>query len=348
MQTAQRIFSTPDVFPEKLDPRNRKLHCCHMSAESYEQSPFLDHRIIRSDDATEALDLDLLLTATPDSAPLPTNYVFHNAFCCSTLFSRYLNAATNTLVLREPNILLEVATLCRYSGTSMLPGLDPQIANQIFSLTGHLLSRRFPGQKQVIIKPSDACNNLMARLMGQNPENKCILIHSELERFIVAILKLPQRKEWIKIRGNELFTDELKETGKVPAAPENMDSARIAACVWILQMKMMRKLIHRFGPDRVAIIDSETFTESPAEVTRASLSFLGQSITDSDIRTQISRVGRLHSKAAGEEYSRERREAEFRKLRIEHTATVDAGLEWATGHFGQAATTSPGGSLPGL
>jgi len=348
MNAHSSIFSSPDIFPEKIDLPGRKLHCCHMTAGSYEQSPFLDHRIIRSDTGTKIYDIGKLLSLMPDITPPVTHYVYHNAFCCSTLFSRCLNAARHTMILREPNVLMEVASFYRFRGTSLLPDLDPQVINDLFRLVSTLMSRRYPHYNDVIIKPSDACNNLMARLLNLNPHNKCILMYSDLERFLVAILKLPQRKEWIKLRANELFTDEINNREKLPVFSRSLDSPQVAAYVWVLHMKKMRGLIKEIGSGRVCSLNSEHFMSSQTETIAASLRFLGIETNRNDINNHISDIIQSHSKADSQEYGYRQREHDFRNLREELANDVEYGIEWARKSFGNPAVSDLDNPLPGF
>ena len=40
---------------------------------------------------------------------------------------------------------------------------------------------------EVIIKPTDSCNNMMSQLLATNPENKGLIIYSDIEHFLTAI-----------------------------------------------------------------------------------------------------------------------------------------------------------------
>ena len=265
MTIPKNIFSIPDIYPEKIDLPNRKLHCCSMDLECYRKTPFLDHRIVKLDDKTSILDINELISSNDAGTRETTHYVFHNAFCCSTLFSRCLNSYRSALILREPNVLLEQASIQRYSGTKLIPNFDKFFFDSLSIMLSTMLARRYPSNDAVIIKPSDACNNIMGNLLNINTNNKCLLMYSNIERFLTAIFKVPQRAEWIKIRVNELCIDEFKLKGELKVNPQSLNDNQLAALVWVLHMEKFRTLLSEYGSSRIQVLDSEVFMANQLE-----------------------------------------------------------------------------------
>jgi hypothetical protein len=237
---------------------------------------------------------------------------------------------------------MEVASLYRYRGTALLPSFDMQALDSIFNLIFRLMARRFPHQKSVVIKPSDACNNIMDKLLTLDHGSKCILVHSDLEHFLVATLKLSQRAEWVRLRANELFLDELHLEGRIPADPRTMDDVQIATCVWVLQMKKMRRLVNRFGQDRVRTLDSELFMASQPEFTEAGLRFFGIDADQQQLSEHIYMINQSHSKASATTYSTEQRRQDYGIQRSHLAAKVNLGVNWAIRHFGKQAVAPLG------
>src|SRR5690349_12255151 len=69
------------------------------------RAPFLDRRL--EVDWNGALRVDAAAVAAPDVAP--PAFVFHTAFCCSTLLARALDAPPRVVALKEPLALMSLS-----------------------------------------------------------------------------------------------------------------------------------------------------------------------------------------------------------------------------------------------
>src|SRR3569623_1173442 len=162
--------------------------------------------------------LGALRRARPSDGPhQPTNQaVFHTAFCGSTLLSRTLDAL-GAFVLKEPQVLgalcgirrsivpssqrwLDRLTaplkrgISRVSGSGTMRSLKWNRAVQAAVL--ELLARPFHGHEPVVVKMNDDCNELMSELTPRTG----IFLHGTLTEFLTAVLKFPDRREWMRRR----------------------------------------------------------------------------------------------------------------------------------------------------
>ena len=338
MKVPNNIFSLPDVYPEKIDLPNKKLHCCNMNLECYRETPFLDHRIVRPDDKTYVLDINKLLSIENKCTAGITHYVFHNAFCCSTLFSRCLNTHKSALVLREPNVLLEQASIHRYSGTKLLPNINSSFVDSLSLMLSKLLARRYPDNDVTFIKPTDACNNIMGQLLDVNSSNKCLLMYSDLERFLTAIFKVPQRADWIKVRVNELCIDEVKQHGKLRVNPQTLGNHQLAALVWVLHMEKFRNLIELYGHTKIQVLNSEAFMKKPLESVLKYFIFSNLSVDESKLKSNIGKIMQTHSKENQLNYSYEQREKDYQITHKNYANDISTAVEWANNVFGEKFT----------
>src|SRR5690242_9997556 len=97
------VWRSPEWFPVSIDPRARRMRFVRMSPETYRASVFLDARTHHLGEIRTA-GMDELLRGRP-RGPSRVHYIFHTAFCCSTLLARHLEALPRVLVLKEPGIL---------------------------------------------------------------------------------------------------------------------------------------------------------------------------------------------------------------------------------------------------
>ncbi len=334
------LFTSPVLYPEHLDPGKREVRFCHMTPESYQLSPFLDHRIIKPDQWSKSISINELADMQPPPYTSPVNYIFHSAFCCSTLLSRYLDNLQAGLVLREPHSLYEAASLLRFRGTGVLPELPASDWEKSYRFIERLLARRYQPSDHVFIKPSDGCNNLATDLLNTNPGNRGIFLYSTLERFLVSTLKAPNRHEWARIRARELSLDHMRRTGHVLADPRTLNIAQTAALVWIHHMSTYRLTADSPVGAQIVALDSQILMEQPMTVLDRVLRHFGLNIEQERITAMIDapKLG-IHSKETDMRYSNELREHDFHQSRQAMGNTVDAAIQWASRIAGEQIIT---------
>jgi len=327
--TLEDICSDPGWYPNKLLVPFSKLEFCSMSQESYRDSPFLDHRIIKANATTETLAFNEIGVAVAHIEQRPTHFIFHNAFACSTLLTRYLDALAGPLLLREPNSLYELATLQRFAGTPMLKPLQHVSWDVLFQFLLRLLGRRYQNDYATIIKPTDGCNNIMQPLLAAHAENRAVFIYAPLERFLVSILRHAPRHEWVRVRVRELLFDIYKETGSVPVAPETLTIEQATALVWMLHTDRYLACVQTMG-SRCVSIDADHFVANPTElvhklVKHFELGYTREEVADRLGNAQVS----VHSKSASEGYDEQRREQEFAMARVQYGEQIERAIAWS-------------------
>lgn len=120
---------------------------------------------------------------------LPVNYIFHTAFCGSTLLSRALHNPPHVVSLKEPHVLF------RLSEASLRLG-DEYLAPHVNNVMAEL-SQPWTSDGQVVIKPTNSCNIIISNLVMS--DDKVLFLYSTLESFLISCLKkcLSPKKESI-------------------------------------------------------------------------------------------------------------------------------------------------------
>lgn len=315
-----------------------------MTQASYRESPFLDHRIVRADDALRTLHFQEVGEAVAMLEDVATHFVFHNAFACSTLLTRYLDILDGPLLLREPNSLYELATMSRFAGMPMLNQLQHVEWGVLYRFVLRLLGRRYRADYPTIVKPTDGCNNLMSSLLTAHPDNRAVFIYTPLERFLVSVQRHQPRHEWVRVRVRELLLDVYKESGAIPMAPESLTISQSAALVWILHTdRYIRFTQSEFGARCIALKADDLIAKPEEAVWRLSNHFgLGYSYEQVAALLDDARVN-VHSKAANQEYDKDRRERDFAAAYAAYGDEISRTLEWAAPF---CASREPGAPLP--
>src|SRR4029077_2368313 len=104
---------SPELYPIGINRLRHLVSFVRMSPDRYRNTSFLDPGATSLAPSVYTFNLDDLLLYglhVPNHAA-PVHYVFHTAYCCSTLLARYLDLIPPCFVLREPGVLAQIAML---------------------------------------------------------------------------------------------------------------------------------------------------------------------------------------------------------------------------------------------
>ncbi|MGH8426549.1 MAG: hypothetical protein ACRES7_01020 [Gammaproteobacteria bacterium] len=307
-----------------------------------QQSSFLDQRI--ATDAAHPAEVpiaELLAGTHSDENTEPPHFIFHTAFCCSTLFARSLDWPGRSLVLREPATLLQLADLRRRRTTSV------RSETELLPLTLNLLIRPFTTGERTIIKPTNLANNLAPALLGLHPASRALLLYDELEPFLLSVLKRPRESE----RGIQQFLARFlaDPVGHAWAAtnPVPEELAERAALAWTLQILELRAWLESTTRERVRVLTATELLADPVTVLQACAEWMDVALT----RAEASGIaaGPLwmrHAKYPSLAYTPARRREEQTLARRLLDKPLHDGLDYARATFGIGTADFPFALLP--
>lgn len=254
--------------------------------------------------------------------PAPIHFVFHSAFCCSTLLARAFDRDGLATTLKEP-LLLNDLVGWRRRGAS---GRDvAEVADSALKL----LARPFEAGEAVIVKPSNIVNGLARMLMALRPDAKALLLHAPLRVFLTSVAKKGiDGRLWVR----ELFIG-FRKDGLVQRLGFDDEQffgqtdLQIAAAGWLAQQALFTDLIATLGP-RVRSLDSEMLLDCPEEAVSALGKLYGLGLDDAIAAEIVAGPFRRNSKS-GETYGREERDAEYAKAGSQHRDEIEKVAEWA-------------------
>lgn len=322
----QQLASNPDWLLVLLRGRSMQFEFARVSRATYEQSPFLDHRITPRPDTFERAPILAVSSALAQQpASRPGHYVFHSAFCCSTLFARCLQAFDHTLVLREPEILVRVATARRelsrsgrFSKAEWLPLVRPVLS---------LLDKRYNDDLNVVIKPSNFSNALIDDVMTDR-RRKALFMYGSREEFLISNLKkLEEGKRMIPVFVNALVpdTDYLQRLPGIDISSLN----HLQQCVllWHAQLYSFARYLAAYGSDRIRFLTAEEFLSRPDAVLSAAAAFFD--LGDADIDEVISSGPLSRHSKTGDDYGTDRRRSESAAIQEQYGDDITATLRWS-------------------
>src|SRR5699024_6494412 len=105
----------PCVFPQELDPINRRLLLVRLTEAKIRAASFLDGRVLDGGEPGGWIPLARALEVRPRNSG-PAGIILHCGHCGSTLISRLLGELPGAWVLREPLALHALASEARAGG----------------------------------------------------------------------------------------------------------------------------------------------------------------------------------------------------------------------------------------
>ncbi len=251
----------------------------------------------------------------------PLSYIFHTAFCGSTLLSRALNQVPRVMVLKEPDVLMQI------SAQSLVAGNKNVIPYLLDSLKE--LSRPWATSGSVVIKPTNSVNRMILEILDVYP-GKAILLYSELEDFLVSCFKkLPMADQKLRWMAQHLIhkTQLQKNLNVETLHPFGF----VEACVitWYSQMEYFAKAIERDHGDNIRTLNMKDMLAKPYESVQAASLFLGLEKSDAEIAESVGREFNRNSKAPEKIYTDAERSLEVSQVRAQYSSLLEVALEWA-------------------
>ena len=243
----------PRLFLHDIDLNTGRAGFVRTGRAALSAEPFLDHRWR----TPEQVDATVSLAQLPAAAGAPPhiNFIWHTSYCASTLLAACLDTSGRCLALKEPRVLVLLAAMKR-SGR-----LDAGLAKAAFSLLG----RSFDPDEQVLIKPSNGANAVIAEAAALT-RGRMLLLHSDCESFVLSVAR-HGRTGFAYVR--DLFRSLAADghpAGRWPAADLlRLTDLELAALVWRMQMDALEAASARLG-DRARSLDCRALLEDPASV----------------------------------------------------------------------------------
>lgn len=317
----ENVLRDASWLAHRFDPGNDTIQFRRVRREAHARATFLTDEYLGEEADPFVIGRAEALACAPAAAP--THFIFHSAFCCSTLLARAFDLPGLSMGLKEPVILNDIVGW-RHRGAS---GRDVAAAMDN-ALT--LLARPFEAGEATIIKPSNVVNGLAQAMLGLRPDSRALLLRAPLPVFLKSVAKKGMTgRLWVR----DLMTKQLRE-GLIELGFEQADYLQLtdlqaAAVGWLAQQALFVRLIAEFGTGRVRTLDSETLLDhADASIERLGRHF-GTEL-DADRRAEILRGPAFSTDSkTGAAFTRAAREAGYDDAARQHADEIDKVLIWA-------------------
>ena len=325
MSELTKMISDPRWFPDAFDANAGSVLLTKTARAGLAGASFLDERWDRSGLEQKAIPLSELagLPATKS----PPAFIWHTAFCCSTLLARCLDRPGRNLSLREPTTLMAIANQKRMQGVAA--------SNASLGLLLAALGRPFVGKERVTIKPTNTVNNLILDVMDIAPASKHILLTSDLPSFLVSIAKKGEAGRGFARKLFTIFAMDGHPVSQMdPRQLMQMSDLQIAALVWHMQIASFMAAAQKGGASRVAWLDGDSFVTEPQAVLDRVDGFLELGLgTDHTSKTANGPLFKRDAKDASKAYTPEDRAREKQQTLDGLGPELGAIMDWSYSLF---------------
>ncbi len=347
MREAANLWQNPSWFLKDIDLDQGNFEFRSASRTELSEASFLDDRFFNNQDsqntrqarptqrspilqpATGSNDIPgfrLPFKDIPTSprAPAPGCFLFHTAFCCSTLLARVLDLPGKVLALKEPGVVMKLSNLNRMQGSASASQLE-----NLNQLTLQLLCRRFQPQEQILVKPTNAANNLLDPVLRSGA--RILLLYSDLPSFLVSVIK---KGEPCRYFVRHLLNILRLDRADIDAWPERqrllLTDLQVAALVWSIQIDLFEHILQTAPEQQVYSLNADTFLTYPAQTLTALNAFFELGYSPENLR-QLKNNPRFkqHAKFSDKDYDTNIRLEERVQIETLHKEAIATTLDWA-------------------
>ena len=270
-------LSDASWIPFSIDPDHAHINFVKTSRAQLAAAPFLDQRFLTPENEIKKLPVSEVLKSEIPQAAKP-GFIFHSAFCCSTLMAGALDIPGKILALKEPEIIMSLANAKRMTARNNAP---KELYQSLFKVIMALLSRRFSPDERLVIKATNSANNLVEDISAIDAP--FFMMQSTLKDFLISVLKKGEScKSFIRTQYN-IFTLDPGPLSQInPRQAMTLTDLQVAALVWRHQMRVFAQ----HGRGRPVINDQE-FLGDKAATLRLAADALDVDMTTADIEAVL-------------------------------------------------------------
>ena len=238
---------------DRYDPGHDAFHFRWVTRDEHRAAMFLTNEYLAASAPVVVGRGDAIAAAPP---PAPLRFIFHSAFCCSTLLARAVDAPGVAMGLKEPVVLNDLIGW-------KARGATPAELTAVLGDALALLARPFAPGEAVVVKPSNIVNGLASAMLALRPESRALLLVAPLRTFLGSITR---KGMWGRVWVRDLLVKQIEDGTQWPGmtTPEFLclTDLQAAAIGWLAQHAIFARIAARF-PDRVRTLDSETLMAGP-------------------------------------------------------------------------------------
>jgi hypothetical protein len=315
------IVNDGEWLPHSFDQSGSAITFVQVPLEQRRSLPFLGAHELGAGFNKRSIAVAQVQEELSDAKFVPVHFIFHTAFCGSTLLVNALNGLDGTIGLREPAIL---ANLLSRRERSPDRSEDARLRMVV-----RLLSRSSPGTEAVVVKAPCVATPLLPHVLAAEPRSQALLLYGSLRDFLLFVAKRGARgRTWAR----QVYTSCLRN---IPlrfrfSATEILEQTdlQIAGLGWLMRRYYFDSAASSFGATRSRLLAFDDLLKAPHAVLTSASEFLGLLTSPGAMRKVVAGpVFKTHSKE-NRPFDSAKRSDEIRQLREAHWEEVDLVARW--------------------
>lgn len=326
------IVRDPQWLAHRYDPIKDMVHFVRASRDDHRRATFLTDEYLPGAASPAVIARAAATAAAPPAAPV--HYIFHSAYCGSTLLARLLDIPGVATSLKEPVFLNDL------SGWRHRGGDAAGIARALDSGL-RLLARPFEPGEAVVVKPSNLINAFAPAMLAMRPQARALLLHAPLRTFLGSIARKGMLgRLWVRELFVKIGRDGLCDYGYSADEVLGQTDLQIAAIGWLGQHRLFARLAEQLGPDRVRTLDSELLMADTAAALAGLARHFGLPLDEAQAAQVAAGPEATRHSKTGASFSPAARKSEQRAGLEAHSEEIDKVVIWA-----EAVAASAGQAL---
>jgi len=319
--SAREVALDPRWLPHTFDQSGSMLTSVFVPREKHSELMFLSDEHFAGQYRKATHPAAEIAAAARGAPQAPMHFIFHTAFCCSTLMLKALDVPGRAFGLKEPDVLINLANRFIRS--------DDGANRERLRLVLSLLARPFDAGETIIVKPTNFANRLALPALEALPDSRAVLLYSDVRTLLTSLLK---RGMWGRIWGRRLFWSAGSWTSLALGYDAEqtfvLTDLQALALGWLMQMRHFAEVAQRMG-ERVTIVDSADFLADPGRTLRGVNRLFGLGIDDPTIDQVVGGpTFARHSKFSERGYGLDERAADQGAAQSAHQEELEMVVKW--------------------
>ncbi len=250
----KNIIKDPQWLAHRYDSKFDQFHFIKASREDCQNAVFLTDDYLKNAQSPIPVNRQDMASIQHSGK---THFIFHSAYCCSTLLTKAFDMPGYAFGLKEPVILNDIVGWRAREKPAL------KLFNDVLNDALKALSRPFTRGEVTLIKPSNLVNVIAPEILNLLPNAKAIFLHAPLEDYLASIAR---KGLWGRLWVRELMVKQMRD-GFINLGLQTEDYLKLtdmqsAAVGWLAQHQAFANLCRLLGDNRIFRLNSSHFMQS--------------------------------------------------------------------------------------